>query len=185
MEEIDTCPQNYLIKMKITEERKKELEAKYQQLLHDPKVAKMKEVPMHRGSNCYIHSFRVAKRAVHSGLKKRKPVNLEAILVAAILHDYYLYDWRTDKSKRKHHGRRHPYIAAEHAVNDFGVDDLVKKVIESHMWPMNFKEYPHTKEAKILSISDKGIAIREALCSKKHKQKNWHKYEKMIAHLFE
>ena len=168
---------------KISEEYKKHLEDKYQELLHDPKVNRMKEVPMHRGSNCYMHSFRVAKRAVHKAIR-RKGVDVEAVLVAAVLHDYYLYDWRKDKTLKKKHGRRHPYIAAKHAVEDFGVNDLVKKIIESHMWPLNFKEYPHTKEAKILSISDKGIALREGLTFAHHKKKKWVKYEEMISHLF-
>ena len=169
--------------MKITEEGKKLLEDKYQDFFHNPLVEKMKEVPMHRGSNCYMHSFRVARKAIRLGLKKKK-VDLEAILVAAILHDYYLYDWRQDRSKLKHHGQRHPYIAAEQAKRDFGVDELVQTIIKSHMWPMNFKEYPKTKEAKVLSICDKGVAIREALCSKRHKAKRWNKYEKEIERLF-
>ena len=170
--------------MKISEEYKKELEDLYQSLLHDPKVNRMKEVPMHRGSNCYLHSFRVAKKAVHLALKKSKPVDVKAILTAAVLHDYYLYDWRKDRSKRKHHGQRHPYIAAEHAVEDFHVNELVQMIIKSHMWPMNFKEFPKTKEAKILSICDKSIATREALCCKKHKQKKMAKYMEDISSLF-
>lgn len=169
--------------MKLSTESKAKLEEEYLRLLNDPKVLKMKEVPMHRGSNCYMHSFRVARLAVHRALK-RKNVDVEAILLAAVLHDYYLYDWRKDPSKRKHHGQRHPYIAAQHAVEDFHVNDLVKKIIESHMWPLNFKEFPKTKEARILSISDKSIATREALCCKAHKQKKWTKYEQMISRLF-
>lgn len=182
MEEIDIYQPNYLDNMEL-EDKKKRLEEIYQQFLHDPRVAKMKEVQMHRGSNCFMHSFRVARLAVHRALK-RKNVDAEAVLIAAILHDYYLYDWRQDKSKKRHHGQRHPYIAAQHAVEEFGVNDLVKKVIESHMWPVNFKEYPKTKEAKILSLTDKSIALREGLCSRRHKKKHWARYEKMISHLF-
>lgn len=183
MVETATYRQSYLNNMKITEQEKKLLEDKYQELKSNPLVLKMKEVPMHRGSNCYMHSFRVARKAVKLGLKKKK-VDIEAILVAAILHDYYLYDWRKDKSKKKHHGQRHPYIAAEQAKRDFGVNELVQTIIKSHMWPMNFKEYPKTMEAKVLSFVDKGVALRESLCSKKHKAKRWAKYEKEIERLF-
>ena len=183
MVEIDTSLLNYLNKMKISEQEKNRLEGRDQNFLHHPLVEKMKEVPMHRGSNCYMHSFRVARKAVKLGLKKRK-VNLEAILTAAILHDYYLYDWRVDRSKKRHHGQRHPYIAAEQAKRDFEVDELIQTIIKSHMWPMNFKEYPKTKEAKVLSLCDKGVALREALCSKRHKTKRWAKYELEIKTLF-
>lgn len=184
MVEIDIYLLTYLNNMKITEEYKNRLENLYQELLHDPKVAKMKEVPMHRGSNCYMHSFKVAKKAVKHALK-RKNVDVEALITAAILHDYYLYDWRKDRSKRKRHGQRHPYIAAKHAVDDFGVNELVQNIIKSHMWPMNFFEYPKTKEAKLLSISDKDVALQEALCSKRHKRKHWARYEQYISHLFD
>ena len=170
--------------MKITNEEKERLEDIYQSLKNDEKVAKMKEVPMHRGSNCFLHSFRVAKYAVHRGLK-HKHVDLEVILYAAILHDYYLYDWRKDKSKKRHHGSRHPYIASELAKKDFDINDKVAKVIRSHMWPINIKEFPSTREAKILSFSDKHIAIREALCSVKHKKKKMNKYLKHIEKLFD
>ena len=170
--------------MKISEEEKKRLEDIYQTLKADEKIAKMKEVPMHRGSNCFLHSFRVAKYAIKRGLK-HKNVDLEVILIAAILHDYYLYDWRKDKSKRKHHGSRHPYIASELAKQDFDISEKTSKVIRSHMWPINIKEFPNTRDAKILSYSDKHIAIREALCSVKHKKKKMDQYLKSIEKLFD
>ena len=170
--------------MKLSEEEKKRLEDIYQKFLHDELVQKMKDVPMHRGSNCYLHSFKVAKKAIKHALHFRK-VNLEAVLVAAILHDYYLYDWRKDRSKLKHHGQRHPYIAAEHAKRDFGVDELTQKIIKSHMWPLNFKEFPNTREALILSYSDKDVAVVESLTSKKHKAKKEQKYYDYISTLFD
>ena len=161
--------------MKLTKQEKEHLESIYQEMLHDEKVQRMKEVPMHRGSNCYLHSFKVAKKAIKHAQHYKK-VDLDALLYAAILHDYYLYDWRKDKSKLKHHGQRHPYIAAAQARADFNVDELTQTIIKSHMWPINFKEFPKTKEARIMSYSDKDIAVIEALTSKKHKQKKEQKY---------
>lgn len=171
--------------MKISEEEKNRLEEIYQKLRNDEKVMNMKEVPMHRGSNCYLHSFRVAKYAIYRAIKYHKYTDLEVILYSAILHDYYLYDWRKDKSKKKHHGSRHPFIAAALAKRDFNINDKVAKVIRSHMWPINIKEFPSTREAKILSYSDKHIAIREALCSVKYKKKKMDKYLKHIEKLFD
>ena len=171
--------------MKITPEQKEKLENIYQTFLHDEKVLRMKEISMHRGSNCYEHCFMVAKRAIKRCLgSHRKNINLEVVLVGAILHDYYLYDWRKDRSKLKHHGVRHPSIASDNASRDFDVSPQVKKVIETHMWPMKFKEYPKSREAKIVSLSDKAVAIRQALTSHKHKEKRKEKYEKYISHLF-
>ena len=169
--------------MKITEEEKNRLEDIYQAFLHDEKILRMKEISMHRGSNCYEHSFKVAKKAIKKSLK-RKDVKLEVVLLGAILHDYYLYDWRKDRSKLKKHGKNHPEIAIKNATKDFDISEDVKKVIKSHMWPLNIKEYPKSKEAKIVSISDKAVTIVESLTSIKYKQKKREKYLSYISHLF-
>ena len=169
--------------MKITIEEKNRLEDIYQAFLHDEKIIRMKDISMHRGSNCYLHSFKVAKHAIKKSLN-RKDVNLEVVLLGAILHDYYLYDWRKDRSKLKKHGKNHPNIAIENAVKDFNISEEVKKVIKSHMWPLNIKDYPNSKEAKIVSISDKAVTIGEFLTSKKYKQKKLDKYLSYISHLF-
>ena len=169
--------------MKITIEEKERLEKLYRSFLKDEKILRMKDISMHRGSNCYIHCFKVAKRAVNKSLNK-KDINLEVVLLGAILHDYYLYDWRKDRSKLKKHGKNHPIIAIENAIRDFNISNDVQKVIKSHMWPINIKEYPNTKEARVVSLSDKAVTIRESMTSKKHKEKKQEKYLSYISTLF-
>lgn len=169
--------------MKITIEEQNRLETIYQAFLNDEKILRTKDISMHRGSNCYEHSFKVAKKAIKKSLN-RKDINLEVVLLGAILHDYYLYDWRKDRSKLKKHGKNHPNIAIENAVKDFNISEDVKKVIKSHMWPLNIKDYPNSKEARIVSISDKAVTIGESLTSTKYKQKKREKYLSYISHLF-
>lgn len=169
--------------MKIADEQKEYLENIYQKFLNDEKVLRMKEIPMHRGSNCYIHSFKVARLAIKRALRHKK-ADLEIILIASIFHDYYLYDWRKEKRYKKGHGKQHPYIAAYNAERDFGISKEEQDVIESHMWPTNIKRFPKTKEARIVSFADKTIATKEFLCSKKFKVKRQDKYLNEISHLF-
>lgn len=169
--------------MKINDEQKQYLENIYQKHLNNEKVLRMKEIPMHRGSNCYIHSFKVARLAVKRALRHKK-ADLETILIASIFHDYYLYDWRKEKRYRKRHGKQHPYIAAHNAEKDFGISKEAQAVIESHMWPTNIKRFPKTKEARIVSLADKTVATREFLTTKKHKSKHQEQYIKDISHLF-
>lgn len=173
--------------MKLNSEQKEYLENLYQQYLHDDRVLRMKQVPMHRGSNCYLHSFKVTKKAIKHALKYRKISmdDLEVVLLSAILHDYYLYDWRTDRSKRKHHGSRHPLIASIQARRDFGVSKRVQKSIRSHMWPIGFTHFPNNREALILSFSDKLVATCESLTSIKYKKKKEEKYYQYISTLFD
>ena len=170
--------------MKLTLEERQELEDIYQHFLHDEKILKMKEIPMHRGSNCYIHSFKVAKLAIKRALRHKKG-DLYVILLGSILHDYYLYDWRVERDKMKHHLSSHPYVASEHARNDFQISEQIQKVIESHMWPVNFLNYPNSKEARIVSNADKAICIKEASCSKAFKAKREQKYLLQISRLFD
>ena len=170
--------------MKLSIEEKNHLEELYQRYLHDDKIKRMIDVPMHRGSNCYLHSFKVAKKAIKHALRYKR-VNLETVLLSAILHDYYLYDWRKDKSLRKKHGSRHPFIASIHAKRDFGISKDVQKSIRSHMWPIGFTHFPNNREAIILSFSDKLVATCEALTSKKYKKKKEQKYYDYISTLFD
>ena len=169
--------------MEISEERKQELEAIYQSFLNDEKILKMKEISMHRGSNCYIHSFKVAKLAIKRALRHKRG-DLYIILMGSILHDYYLYDWRNERDKMKSHLSSHPYIAAQNALRDFNISEDVKKVIESHMWPVNISDFPKTKEARIISNADKAIYLKEIVCSKRFKKKREQKYLAEISSLF-
>lgn len=169
--------------MKITETEKRELEEIYSFFFNDEKVQKMKDIPMHRGSNTFNHSFLVAKVAIKRGLRHRR-VNLKSILIASILHDYYLYDWRRDRNKLKRHGKNHPYIAAKNAKADFDVTEEVQKIIQAHMWPINFREFPRTKEARIVSLADNHVALKEALTSKRYKKRRSEIIAKNIQKLF-
>ena len=169
--------------MVVTDAQKEELESIYQSFLHDERILKMQEITMHRGSNCYIHSFKVAKLAIKRALRHHKG-NLYTILIGAILHDYYLYDWRIERDKMRKHLSTHPYTAAENAERDFGIHESIKKVIQSHMWPVNFTDFPKTKEARIISNADKTIYLKEIVCSKRYKKKRKEKYLAEIAKLF-
>ena len=169
--------------MKISDSEKRELESLYSSFFNNEKIRRLMDVPMHRGSNTFIHSFKVAKLAVKRGLR-HKSVDLKKILVASVLHDYYLYDWRSDRSKLKGHGKNHPYIAAKNAADDFDIDKDIVKIIKSHMWPINFKEFPNSKEARIVNLADDHIALKEGLCSVSFKAKRRQKYMDDISHLF-
>ena len=172
------------MKDKISLEEKERLEEIYYSFLNDSKIDMMKDVSMHRGSNCYLHSFQVAKLAIKRALRRKHKLDLESILIASVLHDYYLYDWRKDKSLLKKHGSRHPYIACNNAKRDFNINDKVASIILSHMWPINFKRFPKTVEARIVNNADTHVAFKEAMTSKIHKAKRIEKKLEFISELF-
>ena len=172
---------------KLTKQQKEELEAIYQKFLNDKKVQRMSEIQMHRGSSCYIHSFRVAKLCLLKASRYERYTfeDLKNVLVASILHDYYLYDWREHHELKKKHGRRHPLVACANAIRDFNIPTEVQDIIKTHMWPLTPKLYPKTKEAKLVNRMDNHIAIREALTFRAFKKRRREKYLKMISHLFD
>ena len=172
---------------KLTKQQKEELEAIYQKFLNDEKVQRMSEIQMHRGSSCYIHSFRVAKLCLLKASRYERYTfeDLKNVLVASILHDYYLYDWREHRELKKKHGRRHPLVACANAIRDFNIPTEVQDIIKTHMWPLTPKLYPKTKEAKLVNRMDNHIAIREALTFRAFKKRRREKYLKMISHLFD
>ena len=172
-------------KYNINPEYLKKLEDKYHYYLNNELIQRMKDIPMHRGSNCYLHSFRVAKMACNKSLKSFDKTNPLVVLEASILHDYYLYDWRLDKNLLKHHGTRHPAIANENAKKDFNISDEVSEIILGHMWPANFKKAPKNLDALIVVGCDKHVASFESLSSVAHKKKRMDKYMKGIAELFD
>ena len=49
-------------------------------------------------------------------------------------------------------------------------NDEVIKIIKTHMWPLTITKVPSTKEAFLVCIVDKGIALAETI--KRHKKIN-------------
>ena len=169
----------------ISLEEKNKLEKIYQDFLNNPLIIRMQKIHMHRGSNAYVHSFRVAKLAIKRAIRRKKNLDLESLLIAAILHDYYLYDWRDNKALRKKHARRHPFVAAANAKRDFNVSDFVIEIIKSHMWPINFKLFQRTTEARIVGNADNTIAFKEVITSRRYKAKRIVKNMESIEKLFD
>jgi uncharacterized protein len=170
--------------MTLSNERKDALEKTYQFYLHHEALLKMQEIPAHIGSNVYVHTFKVVKKVMKKAIKSRKNLDLENLLVAAIFHDYYLYNWRTTKDRPHPHGKYHPGIAVENAKRDFNISEESQRMIKTHMWPFNFFNPPKGKEARLLCNVDTWIALVECLTTRKHKIKKADKYLNYISTLF-
>lgn len=170
--------------MQLTKERKQKLEETYRRYLHDERILKMKEVPAHRGSNTYLHTFKLVKEVMRKAIKSRKELDLENLLLATIFHDYYLYDWRETKDRPHPHGKYHPHIAVENAKRDFDITDKAAEMMETHMWPFNLFHPPKGKEARLLCNLDTWVALKECLTSRKYKKKRESKLLEDLENLF-
>ncbi len=152
----------------LTEKEKQHVRAVLGDLLSDPLVLEMKNYIQHGDVTTYDHCLSVAYRCYEIVLRRGYRVREEELLRAAMLHDFYLYDWHTvgDGSHRLH-GFRHARRAAENAVRYLGVSAREGAAIDSHMWPLNPGRFPRTKEGWILTLADKEVSLFETLAGKR------------------
>ena len=133
-------------------------------LLDNADVLSMKNYIQHGNISTFEHCMGVAKASCFIGSHVPFRVDMTTLLQGAILHDFYLYDWHEvgDGSHRMH-GFRHAKRAAENAASLLSVSDSVYSVIYTHMWPLNPFRIPRSREAMIVCMADKCVALYETL----------------------
>lgn len=87
--------------------------------------------------------------------------NYNNLIIGAFLHDLFLYDWHVKDKSHRLHGYRHPITASINAKNMCNVNDDVSEIIKTHMWPLTLRRIPLSKEAFIVCLVDKILAIKE------------------------
>ncbi len=127
-----------------------------------PDVTRMKNYIQHGNISTFDHALCVTYKVYENSYRNSR-VNLEELTIAAFLHDFYLYDWHEKDKGHRWHGFRHAKRAAENAERVFGVSPLVKSAILSHMWPLNLTRLPASREAWILTVTDKIVSSRETV----------------------
>ena len=112
----------------------------------------------------FAHSIRVACLAVWIADRLRlwHRVDLHSLIRAALLHDYFLYDWHTPDKSHRLHAFSHAGRALENARRDFRLNRIERNMIRSHMFPLN-KSVPKYRESIILCAADKLCAVAETL----------------------
>ncbi len=131
--------------------------------IQSSEVQKMSQFIAHGRTNVYEHSYRVAKLSYKICTILPIKLDIYSVVGGAMLHDFYLYDWHKEDPKHKWHGKVHGYTACDNATKYFIVNHKMKNIIESHMWPKNFKEKPKYTEAIIVSLADKIQASAEMI----------------------
>lgn len=143
----------------------KRKEIRYRDILdmlsQDPRIRELEKYPQHEVTNSFVHSHNVAVYAFHLARKKDWGIDLNTLALGAMLHDYYLYDIKESGLTDYQHGVRHPVTALENAGQCFDIDDKVKNIILSHMWPLPFVERPKSREAVLVNLADKYCAYQE------------------------
>ena len=142
-------------------------------ILDHPLFQEMRGHCHHGGENSlYDHSVDTAKCALRLARKFRlSEERTRAVTRAALLHDFFGYDWRSESHKRqvrqhrgwkritKMHAFTHGAIAAARASRTFALDDRQRAAITSHMFPL--APFPKNSEAWIVTLADKFVASQE------------------------
>ncbi|MBR5116596.1 MAG: HD domain-containing protein [Lachnospiraceae bacterium] len=147
-------------------------QAQAEEILKDIKaherVQEMKQYIQHGRISTYEHCDRVAHMSFRINRKLHLNANERELLTAAMLHDFYLYDWHNyDDNAHPWHGYHHADKAVENARLHFRVSPRVQKAIWSHMWPLNITRIPRTRESWILCLADKIVSVKETLMERK------------------
>lgn len=135
----------------------------------NPDVKSMKNYIQHGKISTYEHCVCVAWVSFQLNRRLRMKANEKELVTAAMLHDFYLYDWHNNP-EIKLHGFSHAACAAENAKEKFHVSDDVYEAIKSHMWPLNITRIPKSRIALIICISDKYCAFKETIFCRKERK---------------
>lgn len=142
-------------------------------IMTHPLFLEMREMPHHGGENSlYVHSVSTAKCACRLAQAFRmREDRVRAVTRAALLHDFFGYDWQSEQHRRfmqryrgwqrvKHmHAFIHGAHAAHRAGRVFDLDARQQAAIASHMFPL--APLPRNSEAWVITLADKWVASKE------------------------
>lgn len=137
------------------------IQKKLQYLETVGRLSETKNYIQHGSISVYAHCVSVARMSVKIAKWLPIEVNMDALVIGALLHDYFLYDWH-DGQDRHFHGFTHPGCAKRNAERDYTLSPRVKNIIARHMFPLT-PVPPTCIEAWIVCIADKICAIEETL----------------------
>ena len=132
-------------------------------IIESEEYRKMQAYRHHMHSSTYDHSIKVAYLCYLHYHKFHSKVNLEELLRAALLHDYFLYDWRDKNDPNNRfgliHGFTHPKQALKNALNAYpDLTETEQDTIKRHMFPLT-PIPPKTRCGWLICFYDKVAAI--------------------------
>ncbi len=147
----------YIKKGKLTEIQILNLKELIMPIVDHPRWIKIKNYPHHYKDNRGMHIMKVCFSSYKIAIKNKK-YNVKSVVIAAMLHDLFDYDWRIPSKEKvplfKKSGFVHPYDSLKEGLKYFPelIDIKVNDAIISHMWPLS--KMPKYKESWVVKWSD-------------------------------
>lgn len=112
----------------------------------------------HHGTDRLGHSVKVSYYSYL--IARRFGLDYETAATAGLLHDFFMTD--NDKTFKESAKSlfKHAKIASNNAINQFGISEKEKNIIETHMFPINPKPSKFI-EGWIVSMVDKAVGLCE------------------------
>lgn len=145
----------------MTPEAEKRFRAQVASLENAARVPVMRACTQHGRVTTWDHCVRVAHASIAAAQALHLRVHEEELVRAALLHDYFLYDWH--EPGHTAHATQHPVFALRNAREDFDLSPLEENVIASHMWPLPPGRVPRSREAVLVCLADKWCSLAETL----------------------
>lgn len=133
-------------------------------ILRHPEFQQLNQFPHHRPLTTYDHSIHVAYLSYRWAVRLAPflRIDVRSATRAALLHDFYLYDWHQPRPEgQKWHGFHHPTIACQNAKNHFALNKKEQHIILCHMWPLTLHRVPQSREAWLVMLADKWVSMDE------------------------
>lgn len=97
-------------------------------------VRRLRDTIHHRCYSRYYHSLHVAYLTFR--ITKRLRLDYVSATRAAMLHDFFYFEWKRAKLSRSDgYVWKHPIIAYKRARRLFPINEKEKDIIVKHMWP--------------------------------------------------
>ena len=130
-------------------------------LLADSKVQDMKLYRHHGDVTTHRHSVYVSYTVMQMCAQLHEK-DMRTIVRTSLLHDFYLYEWYTEKHEENHIWY-HPKMALHNVEEHFrAVSPMQRNMILSHMFPLS-NERPASRGAWLLTCADKFCACADYL----------------------
>lgn len=146
-------------------EKRKPLEREFRTIIQDidsNEEFRRLRLYFHHNSSIYDHARRVSYLSYR--ISKLLKLDYRSAARGALLHDFFLYDWRNhdepDLARDRYHGAAHPWIALRNAERNFSLNEIERDIIVKHMWPLTIVP-PRYKESYVVSFADKLLSSQE------------------------
>lgn len=126
-------------------------------------IYEMNKYIQHGTTTTYDHVLAVARYSYLLSCRLPFSFNTDSLILGAILHDFYLYDWHENDKTHRLHGFYHPGKALINANKYFQLNKIERDIISKHMFPLTITKVPRYRESVIVCIADKIVATKETL----------------------